>query len=101
MPCIKYGNIPQPIAVMAPINTFAASKTVFGLPRLYYLFYAHFTSYSAKYSIDEHISFILVSIYALFTRLFSNYILPGLAMQHTGNRPYGLFLLCKHGSVVW
>ena len=43
MPCIKYGNIPQPIAVMAPINTFAAPKTVFGLAGLYYPFDGHFT----------------------------------------------------------
>ena len=43
MPCIKYGNIPQPIAVMAPINTFAAPKTVFGLLLLYYPFDGHFT----------------------------------------------------------
>ena len=101
MPCIKYGNIPQPIAAITPINTFAAPKMVFGLPRLYYSFDGHFTWYSAKYSIDGHISFILAGIYALITRLFSNYILPGLAMQHTKNRPYGLFLSYKHGSVVW
>ena len=101
MPCIKYGNILQPIAVMAPINTFAAPKTVFGLPRLYYPFDGHFTCYSARCSIDEHISLILASIYALIAQLFINYILPGLAMQHTRNRPYGLFLSWKHGSVVW
>ena len=98
---MQYRSTPQPIAVMAPINTFAAPKTVFGLPGLYYPFYGHFTWYSAKYSIGEHIPFIRASIYALITQLFSNYILQGLAMQHTRNRPYGLFLSWKHESVVW
>ena len=54
MPCIKYGNLLQPIAVMAPINTFAAPKMEFGLPRPYYPFDGSFAWYSAKYSIDEH-----------------------------------------------
>ena len=67
MPYMQYGSTPQPIAVMAPINTFAAPKTVFGLLRPYYPFDGHFTWYSAKYSIDKHISFILASIYALIT----------------------------------
>ena len=101
MPYMQYGSTPQPIAVMAPMNTFAAPKMVFGLPRLYDPFNGHFTWYSAKYSIDEHISLIQASIYALITQLFSNYILPVLAMQHTRNRPYSLFLSWKHGSAVW
>ena len=42
-PYMQYRSTPQPIAVMAPINTFAAPKTVFGLPRLYYPFDGHFT----------------------------------------------------------
>ena len=97
---IPYGSTPQPMAVMAPINVFAAPKTVFGLLLLYYPFDGHFTWYSAKYSIDEHISFILASIYASITGLFCKYILSGLAIQHTRNRPYSLFLSWKHGSLV-
>ena len=80
MPYMQYGSTPQPIAVMAPINTFAAPKTVFGLPRLYYPFDGHFTWYSATYSIDEHISSILACLYASITQLFGNYILPGSAI---------------------
>ena len=43
MPFIQYGSTPQSVAVMAPINTFAAPKTVFGLLLLYYPFDGHFT----------------------------------------------------------
>ena len=77
---MQYGITPQPIAVMAPINTFAAPKTVFGLPRPYYPFDGSFAWYSARYTIYGHISSILACIYASITQLFGNYILPGLAL---------------------
>ena len=80
MPCIKYGNIPQPIAAITPINTFAAPKMEFGLPRLYYPFDGSFAWYSARYTIYGHISSILACIYASITQLFSNYILSGSAI---------------------
>ena len=80
MPCIKYGNIPQPIAAITPINTFAAPKMEFGLPRPYYPFDSSFDWYSARYTIYGHISSILACIYASITQLFGNYILPGSAI---------------------
>ena len=43
MSYIKYGNSPQPIAAMTPINLFSAYKTVFGLSLLYYPFNGYFT----------------------------------------------------------
>ena len=80
MPCIKYGNIPQPIAVITPINTFPAPKMEFGLPRPYYPFKGSFAQYCARYIIYGHISFILACLYTLITQLFGNYILPGSAI---------------------
>ena len=65
---------------MAPINTFAAPKTEFGLPRLYYPFDSCFAKYSDRCTIYGHISSIIACIYASITQLFGNYILPGSAI---------------------
>ena len=42
MSYIQYGNIPQPIAAMTPINLLFAFKAVFGLLLLYYPFDGYF-----------------------------------------------------------
>ena len=80
MTCIKYGNIPHPIAAITPINTFAAPKMKSRLPRPYYPFDSSSAYYSARYTIYRYISSIPASIYASITQLFSNYILPGSAI---------------------